>query len=98
MNVIYNEETLEERGTGGRFYGSPLTQRTVPIDTVPIGTLDVFNLDQVGIAGLAVGHAAGDDDLVPFAEGKRPRCHLLGRVEQDFRGGKYLAEFRFDSP
>ena len=45
--------------------------------------LNGFDLDEVGIAGGAVGDAAGHDDLVAFAELERLLGDTLRMVEQD---------------
>lgn len=60
--------------------------------------LNGFDLDEVGVAGGAVGDAAGHDDLVALAELERLLGDALRMVEQDVDGLELLAQHRDDAP
>ena len=55
-------------------------------------------LDQIGIAGGAVDHAAGNNHIVSLLKILHLDCRFLGKVEQDVCRVKLLAQHRRNTP
>ena len=59
---------------------------------------NLFDLDGIGVSGLTVDGASGEQDIIAALEVQSLLCGLLGIVEHNIHAGELIGHNRSDAP